>query len=629
VNDALLPNDAARSRRPMRFLAFGVAVVIVVGALTTRLVFLQIQQAPAYEALAEANRTATAAIPSTRGVVYDRAGRQLVRNVPTWAVKIRPADLPYSQRDAIVARLADLLELTPAEINLRIESSPGSRFDLVRVKNDVPESIARIIAEERLKLPGVEVIVESRRDYVYGALLSQVIGFTGAVDPGQLADLQAKGYLPDDLVGKAGVESQYETALRGVYGEQHVERDATGRTIRVLQTASDPKPGDSLVLSIDLKEQRYAQKALEWGLKAAGVRRGVFAVMNPQTGEILALVSLPTYDDNLFAKGISDKDFQRLMKDKDTPFLNHAIAEQYPPGSTYKLVTGTGALADGDLTRTSTVLSKPYVQIGPDKYWDWNHAGWGPLNIIGGFGHSSDTFFYQVSQMLGIERLAYWAKQFGFGAKTGIDLPGEVPGLVPTNQWKQDTFGQGIFPGETLQAGIGQGFDVATPLQVLNAYAALANGGKLYRPQVVREIVAADGTVVRGFAKKLIRKLNVKPVHLETMRLAARNVTTSRHTYNVVDMPIVVAGKTGTAEFGVKDKQGRLPFHTWYAGFVSKSGDVTKPDSQLAFVAFVYGANTVGNAATEIAKYYLQLHYGIEKDYRIPSLLVRGNFYGN
>ena len=613
----------------MRFLAFGVAVVIVVGALTTRLVFLQIQQAPAYEALAEANRTATAAIPSTRGVVYDRAGRQLVRNVPTWAVKIRPADLPYSQRDAIVARLADLLELTPAEINLRIESSPGSRFDLVRVKNDVPESIARIIAEERLKLPGVEVIVESRRDYIYGALLSQVIGFTGAVDPGQLADLQAKGYLPDDLVGKAGVESQYETALRGVYGEQHVERDATGRTIRVLQTASDPKPGDSLVLSIDLKEQRYAQKALEWGLKAAGVRRGVFAVMNPQTGEILALVSLPTYDDNLFAKGISDKDFQRLMKDKDTPFLNHAIAEQYPPGSTYKLVTGTGALADGDLTRSSTVLSKPYVQIGPDKYWDWNHAGWGPLNIIQGFGHSSDTFFYQVSQMLGIERLAYWAKQFGFGAKTGIDLPGEVPGLVPTNQWKQDTFGQGIFPGETLQAGIGQGFDVATPLQVLNAYAALANGGKLYRPQVVREIVGADGTVVRAFAKKLIRKLNVKSVHLETMRLAARNVTTSRHTYNVVDMPIVVAGKTGTAEFGVKDKQGRLPFHTWYAGFVSKSGDVTKPDSQLAFVAFVYGANTVGNAATEIAKYYLQLHYGIEKDYRIPSLLVRGNFYGN
>lgn len=629
MNDSLLPNGAVRSRRPMRFLAFGLAIAVVVGALTTRLVFLQIQQAPRFEALAQANRTATEAVPSTRGIVYDRSGRTLVRNVPTWSVKVRPADLPYPQRDAVVARLAALLDMKPAEINARIEASPGSRFDLVRIKGDVEESTARIIAEERLKLPGVEVAAESRRDYLQGVLFSQIIGYTGAIDATQLADLLAKGYLPADMVGKSGVEATYESALRGVYGEQQVERDATGRTVRVLQTTREPQPGASLVLSIDVKEQRYAQQALEWGLKQAGVRRGVFAVMNPQTGEILAMVSLPTYDPNLFAKGITDAQMQRYIDDKDTPFVNHAIAEQYQPGSTYKLVTGTGALQDRKLTRDSTVLTKPYIQIGPDKYWDWNRRGWGELNIIEGFGHSSDTFFYQVAAMLGIDRLAYWAKQFGFGRPTGIDLPGEVAGLVPTNQWKQDTFGQAIFPGETLQAGIGQGFDVATPLQVLNAYAALANGGKLYQPQVVREIVAADGTVVRPFTKHLIRKLAVSTKNLETMRLAARDVATSRHTYNVVDMPIVVAGKTGTAEFGVRDAQGRLPYHTWYAGFVSKSGDVRKPDSQLAFVSFVYGANTVGNAATEIAKYYLQLHFGIKKDYRIPALLERGNFFGD
>jgi penicillin-binding protein 2 len=320
---------------------------------------------------------------------------------------------------------------------------------------------------------------------------------------------------------------------------------------------------------------------------------------------------------------------QAYLTNKDTPFVNHAIAEQYPPGSTYKLITGTGALQDKKITPTTEVLSKPYVQLGPDKYWEWNHAGWGPLTITEGFGRSSDTFFYQVSYMLGIDRLAYWAKQFGFGAPTGIDLPGEVGGLVPTNQWKQDTFGQSIFPGETLQAGIGQGFDVSTPLQVLNAYAALANGGKLWQPQVVREIKAADGTVVRPFKPILIRKLPVSAANLKVMRLAARRVTTIRHTYNVVDMPIIVAGKTGTAEYGVKDAQGRLPYHNWYTGFVSKSGDVAKPDSQLAFIAFVYGADTVGNAATEIAKYYLQLHYGIKKDFRIPALLERGNFYGN
>ncbi len=629
MNDALLPNDAVRSRRPMRFLAFGIAIAVTVAALTTRLVFLQIQQAPTYQALAEANRTAVASIPSTRGIVYDRNKKMLVRNVPTWAVKIRPADLPYPQRDAVVARLAELLDMKPSAINLRIEGNVGSTFDLVRIKSDVPESTARLIAEEGHKLPGVEVAVESRRDYLYGPLLSQVLGYTGAIDATQLADLESRGYLPDDMIGKAGVEASYESALRGTYGQQTVERDATGRVVRVLQTTRDAQPGDSLVLTIDLKEQQYAQQALEWGLKKAGVRRGVFAVMNPQTGEILAMVSLPTYDDNDFAQGISDAQMQAYLADKDTPFVNHAIAEQYPPGSTYKLVTGSGALQDKKITPTTQILSKPYVQLGPDKYWEWNHQGWGPLNVIEGFGHSSDTFFYQVAYMLGIDRLAYWAKQFGFGALTGIDLPGEVAGVVPTNQWKQDTFGQAIFPGETIQAGIGQGFDVVTPLQMLNAYAALANGGKLYRPQVVREIRAADGTVVRPFATKLIRKLKVSSANLQVMRLAARNVSTSRHTYNVVDMPIVVAGKTGTAEFGVKDAEGRLPYHTWYVGFVSKSGDVRKPDSQIAFVSFVYGANTIGNAATEIAKYYLQLHFGIKKDYRIPSLLVRGNFYGN
>ena len=629
MNDALLHNDAVRSRRPMRFLAFGVVVAVVVAALTTRLVFLQIQQAPRFEALAEANRTATEPIASTRGVVYDRTKKLLVRNVPTWTVKIRPSDLPYPQRDAVVARLSELLGLKPAEINLRIESNTGSSFDLVRIKSDVPETTARIIAEEGLKLPGVQVAVESRRDYLYGPLVSQILGYTGAIDAAQLADLQAKGYLPDDIVGKAGVEASYETELRGTYGAQTVERDATGRVVRVLETAQEAVPGSSLRLTIDLKEQRYAQQALEWGLKEAGVRRGVFIVMNPQTGEILAMVSLPTYDDNDFAEGITDAQMKKYLTDPDTPFVNHAIAEQYPPGSTYKLVTGAGALQDRKITKSSEVLSKPYVQVGPDKYWEWNKRGWGPLNIVTGFGHSSDTFFYQLSSMLGIDRLAYWAKQWGFGARTGIDLPGEVAGLVPTNQWKQDTFGQQIFTGETLQAGIGQGFDVATPIQVLNAYAALANGGKLYKPQVVREVIGPDGKVARPFAKKLIRKIPVSTANLQTMRLAARNVATSRHTYNVVDMPIVVAGKTGTAEFGVRDAKGRLPYHTWYAGFVSKSGDVRKPDSQLAFVSFVYGANTVGNAATEVAKYYLQLHFGIKKDYRIPSLLERGNFYGN
>ena len=233
-----------------------------------------------------------------------------------------------------------------------------------------------------------------------------------------------------------------------------------------------------------------------------------------------------------------------------------------------------------------------------------------------------------MAQRLGIERLAYWAHQLGFGAKSGIDLPGEVPGIVPTNQWKQDTFGQAIFPGEVLQAGIGQGYDTSTPLQILNAYAALANGGKLYQPQVVREVVDADGTVVRPFAPKLIRKVKTTARNFEIMRLGAREVVTSGHTFNLRELPIVVAGKTGTAEFGVRDSKGLLPFHNWFVAFVPKHRNVAKPDSELAVIGFAYDSNTVGNTATEMVKYYLQLHFNLKHDLRRFDLLRRGNFYG-
>ncbi len=617
-------------RSILRFVAFGVAVIIGIGALTTRLVYLQVAQTGQYTQLSEQNRTVAQPIPSSRGVIYDRAGRPLVANVPSFAIKVRPADLPLSQRETVVTRLAGLLGMDPTKINKEIDSNPGSRFDLVRIAQDVPEATARLIAEEHFALPGVEVVVEARRDYIQGSLFSQILGYTGAVSADQLKALKDSGYLPDDMIGQTGVEAQYESALRGVYGSETVERDASGRRLKVLQTVSAAQAGDSLKLTIDTKEQLLAQKALEWGMAEAGLKRGVVIVMNPQTGEVLALVSLPTYDNNLFAKGISEKDFQALLKDPQQPLLDHAINEQFPPGSTYKLVAGTGALADRKITPTTQLMTSAYLSIGPYKYTEWNHAGFGPLDIFKGFGHSSDTFFYQVAGMLGIDRLGYWAKQFGFGAPTGIDLPGEVAGIVPTNQWKIDTFGQGIFPGEVYQAGIGQGYDVVTPLQLINAYTALANGGKLYQPQVVQEVIAPDGSVVRPFTPKLIRKLPVSADVLKTMRQAARTVVTIRHTYNLVDMPIKVAGKSGTAEFGLRDAKGRLPFHSWFVGFVPKdpyNGSFDKPDSQLVVLAFAYDSGTVGNVATEIVKYYLQLHFGIKQDFRNFGLLQRGNFY--
>ena len=613
-----------------RFLVFGLVVVIGVSGLTARLLYLQIVDGGRFATLSTRNRTVLEAIQSPRGVIYDRKGRSLVTNVPTFAVKIRPADLPLERRPEVVERLSVLLGIDQATINGIVDGNPGSSFDLVRIAGDVDQNTARLIAEAGFQLPGVEVAVEARRQYVDGPLMSQILGYTGSISSSQLKRLKDLGYLPDDLLGQVGLEAQYETELRGTYGSQSVERDASGRRTQVLQTITQARPGDSLTLTIDTDMQRYAEKALKWAINAVGLKRGVVIAMNPQTGEVLAMVSLPTYDNNLFARGISNADFGRLLNDPDKPLLNNATQAHYPPGSTYKLVTGTGGLADRKITATTQIETKAYLTLGATRFYDWNRQGFGPCDIYCGFGQSSDTYFFQVAAKLGIDRLGYWANQFGFGKPTGIDLPGEVSGIVPTNQWKQDVLGARIYPGEVYQAGIGQGYDVVTPIQLINAYAALANGGTLYKPQLVHDIVGSDGTVVRPFQREVLSRMDVPASVLKTMRNAARSTVTLRHTYNLVDLPIKVAGKSGTAEFGLKDKQGRLPFHSWFVGFVpkdAKSGSFDGTDSPLVVLAFAYDSRTLGNVATEIVKYFLQLQYGIKKDYRLTDLLVRSNFY--
>jgi penicillin-binding protein 2 len=628
----------AEARPFIRFLAFGMAVVIGATVITVRLFALQVTSDGRFTALAEANRSVQQAIPSTRGLIYDRNGKPLVTNIASYSVRIRPADLPESRRQDVVETIANLVGKAATDMNVAIDSNPGSRYDLVRVAADIDPAVASFIAESGQDLPGVQIVVETRRQYELGPLVSQVLGYTGPVNAKEIADLRRLGYQPDDLIGRAGLEAVYEDELRGTYGLETIERDASGRRLQVLQVDKQPVAGASLELSLDVNEQRKAEEALRWGMKTAGLKGGVIIVMNPQTGEILAMVSLPTYDNNQFAQGISGKEYKALLDNKYKPLLNHAISEQYPPGSTYKLVTASAGLMDHKITVFGTIRTAAFLRLGSATFHDWNNRGFGDCNLYCGFSHSSDTYFYQVAGRVGIDRLGYWAKNFGFGAPTRVDLPAEVSGNVPTNQWKQDTLGEPIYPGETYLAGIGQGYDTVTPLQLLNAYCALANGGTLYQPRVVHDIVGPDGKVIKAFKPVVLRKLKVSPEVLKTMRHAARNVLVVRHTYNLVDLPIVIAGKSGTAQFGLPDSIGRLPFHSWFAAFVPKdpylkASDpngfkaVERTDSQLAVLAFAYDSQTKGNAATEIVKYYLQLHFNIEKDYRLPNLLRRGNFY--
>jgi penicillin-binding protein 2 len=630
--------SASERRLGPRFVVFGLLVMLAVSGLGIRLFQLQVTQAAVLESLTEQRQTVEQPIPVARGIIYDRRGQPLVKNVPTFVLRVRPSEIALEQRDAVADSLARLLDVPTYTILERLDAHTGSQFDLVRIA-DVPTEIARVIAEDPDQFPGVHVDLEARREYLQGKLMSHVLGWTGRISGPEFERRRDDGYWPEDLIGKAGLEATYERVLRGEYGLQEVEVDGDGNEIRSPEVISPPTAGRSLELTIDLKTQKNAEKALRWAMNVIGVTRGVFLAMDPQNGQILAMVSLPGYDNNAFAQGISTAEYKRLLKDPDRPMLNLAINEQYPPGSTYKLVTGAGAIQDRKITASTPIRTRPFIQIGRWKYWDWNKKGFGVVNMNGGFGHSSDTYFFQLAGMLGIDRLAYWAHQFGFGTPTGVDLPGEVAGIVPTNAWKRRVLNQSYFTGELYQAGIGQGYDAVTPLQLLNAYAALANGGTLYKPQLVKSILDDDGVEVEKVEPEVIRKLDVDRSTLRAMRVASRRVVTVRHTYNLVDLPIVVAGKSGTAEFGLRDRQGRLPFHNWFAAFVPKdprrsSADplgtkaVSREDSDLVVLAFLNDTRTAGNAATEVVKYFLQLHYGLKIDLRQRWVLERANFYG-
>jgi penicillin-binding protein 2 len=367
--------------------------------------------------------------------------------------------------------------------------------------------------------------------------------------------------------------------------------------------------------------QRVATDALLWGMDAVGVEQGVTIVMNPQTGEILAMVSLPAYDNNAFATGISATQYQAYLADPAKPLRNHAISDIYPPGSTFKLVTGLAAMEEGVTTAarrwpTYGCYQIPGAPQGQCLY-DWNRQGFGPLNMVDAFAKSSDTFFYQMAIGLGIDAFGQWAQEMGFGERTGIDLPGEASGIVASREWARSQGRENVFTGELAQAGIGQNVVAVTPLQLLNAYAALANGGDLMRPMVVRGETDEQGNLTTQYQPDVIRRLAADPTTLQTMRIGAREVITSGHAYNIRDLRLrgALSGKTGTAEFGTRTAEGTLPFHSWFVAYLPSAVGAT--DAELAVVTFSYSAVVPGNVSLEVVKYFLQEWYELDQDLRL------------
>ena len=622
LNDGRL--DLRRSRS--RFVAFSVAAALVLTLLGGRLFQLQVVQGDEYARRAAADRTAEEPLRAPRGLLFDRAGRPIAVNTPSWTVKARPADLPDG-RLPVLGRVARITDTPLTVLRDRIDGYGGSPLDLVPLVSGIPREAALLLGEESAELPGIVVEVEPVRQYLdetgtaAGDLLAHLVGYTGPISRDELLDREDDGYLRDDTIGKTGVESSFERELRGTYGSRLVERDASGRTVKVIETLAEPVAGSNLMLTIDAEMQRQATQALTWGMEVAGVSQGVTIVMNPQTGEILAMVSLPTYDNNLFARGISPEEFNVYLSNPDRPLRNHAISDIYPPGSTYKLVTGIAALEEGVTTAgrqwpTYGCFQIPGAPEGECLY-DWNRQGFGPLDMVDAFAKSSDTYFYQMAIGTGIDPLAEWAHELGFGARSGIRLPGEEAGIIASTEWARQQVRAGVFTGELAQAGIGQNVIAVTPLQVLNAYAAVANGGNLMRPMIVRGETDAAGELIQAYEPEIIHAIDADPSTLQTMRIGAREVITSGHAYNIrdLDLPGALSGKTGTAEFGELTEEGTLPFHSWFVAYLPSAAGAT--DADLAIVSFNYSAVVPGNVSAEVVKYFLQLHYDLDQDLRL------------
>ena len=614
-------------RSSSRFITFGVAAAVLLLALGGRLFQLQVVNGDEYARRAAADRTVEVPLPAPRGLIFDRSGRPLAVNTPSWTVKVRPADLPDGDRIRILSRVAALTGGDLSVMRERLDAFVGSPFDLVPIERGVSREAALLLAERAETLPGIVVEVEPIRRYLdetgaaSGTLLSHIVGYTGPVNREELARLEPEGYLPDDSIGRTGIEASFEGELRGSYGAQTVERDAAGRQLKVIDTTRRPEPGTNLMLTIDAGTQRLAEQALIWGMDAANVSQGVTVVMNPQTGEILAMVSLPGYDNNKFATGISVEDFNVYLADPNQPLRNHAISDIYPPGSTYKLVTGIAAMEEGVTTAarqwpTYACYQIPGAPTGECLY-DWNRQGFGPLAMVDAFAKSSDTFFYQMAIQTGVDPLAEWARDLGFGELSGIRLPGEEPGIIASTEWARQQGRSDVFTGELAQAGIGQNVIAVTPLQLLNAYAAVANGGRLMKPMIVRGETDAAGNLTREFEPEVLHALAADPATLQTMRIGAREVITTGHAYNIrdLDLPGALSGKTGTAEFGELTPDGTLPFHSWFVAYLPSAAGAT--DAELAVVSFNYSAIVPGNVSAEVVKYFLQLYYDLDQDLRL------------
>ncbi len=561
-----LPTDRSLERgiAARRFRVGLVVTICLLLLFAARAAQLQIIEGPAFREIAEENRFRAVTLPSTRGMVMDRYGQTLIENVSAFTLLLRINELPEDpvERSREFDRVADLAGLQRTDLDLLLQEYASAPGEDVIVKKTLDYTNAMLAMVEEETLPGFSVVMASKRRYLSTApSLSHVLGYMGKIDASEFAALQGEGYRRTDEIGKTGVEKSLESTLRGNPGRQLVEVDASGSQ-RAVYERDAPTDGQDVALSIDLDLQEQLEASLRAALETSGARRGSALAIDPSSGEVLAMVSWPTFDANVFAGGVDAKTYASLVEDQDRPLFPRAIAGEFPSGSTFKPFVAAAALAEGLITPATSFLSVGGISIGPWFFPDWKAGGHGVTDVRKAIAESVNTFFYAIGggldafQGLGVERITAYARQFGFGEKTGIGLPGEADGFLPSKQWKEETKGERWYVGDTYHLAIGQGDLLVTPLQLAVATATVANGGTRWKPTLVHAI---DSVSVSPQGTELSDELRSA---ISVVREGMRQTVTSGSARSLSLLSYPVAGKTGTAQTG---EEGVT--HAWFTGF--------------------------------------------------------------
>lgn len=578
------------------------ALLIILG----RVFYLQIIKGGYYRSLAEGNRIRLTPIPAERGIIYDRFNRELTQNVPNFLLAIVPQDLPRDpiEREKIIDHVAAISGRPIDDIKTLLTKYSAYSYESITVKENLDYKTALTLYVQNANLPGVTIESGSERSYVSSVTtstlsLSHILGYLGKLNDQELQTLHDQGYLASDNIGKVGVEKSYESYLRGQYGRKKIEVNAAGKEQAIL-AVDPPTPGQNLTLTIDLDAQKKMESLVKGTAEKTKNRRIAAVALNPKTGEILAMVNWPTFDNNKFSGGIDQATYSSYLNDPDHPLFNRVIGGSYPPGSTIKLVISAAALQEGIITRNTTVNSVGGITVGGQLFKDWKVGGHGITNVLKALAWSVNTFFYYVGGGyeqfvgLGVDRIDRYLDAFGLSHATGIDLPGENAGFIPSKDWKEKTRGQSWFVGDTYNISIGQGDILVTPLQVAEWTAAVANGGTLVTPHVGKSVTDPVTKKTTVFQYPSHSDGLVSQENLAIVREGMRDCVTYGSCQPLKTLPFAAAGKTGTAQWSKTH-----PTHAWFTSFAPYS------DPQIVVTVLVEDGGEGSTVALPIANGFL------------------------